>query len=66
MSGNDLIRELSKLTPEQLEFPVIHTHTEYQEFEDSMGSEVDCDVESVRVKVYPVKGKNLGNIILGY
>jgi hypothetical protein len=47
MTGQKLLEELQKLTPEQLALNVVTTRTEYASPEDSMGREVMEDVDGV-------------------
>lgn len=58
MTGEQLLEELKKLTPEQLKLECFHIHTEYGSPDDSVGYECFQEIENIRiVKTYEDKYK---------
>ena len=68
MTGKELLQQLTKLSEKELELPVLHIHTEYASSEDSMGYEVEQDIDSVSVRNEKVRftGEPKRYIQLGY
>lgn len=53
MTGEELLEELKKLTPEQLKLECVHIHTEYGSPDDSIGYECVQEIDNVSiVKMY--------------
>ena len=44
------MNQLLKLSAEELALSCVHIHTEYNDSEDSMGHEIECDIDSVYVE----------------
>lgn len=69
MTGEQLLAALLKMNPEDLSLDVVHVHTEYNSSEDSVGYEVEQDVENVRIAAEQRRGKvaiNKKRIVVGY
>ncbi len=69
MTGNELIKALQALTPEELALPVVHIHTEYNDADDSVGWQVDMDIDRVCAGYLEKKyGQTAGTrvLIVGY